>query len=62
MIKTEAELVKLREACRLADLAVEIGVHEIAEGKTEIEIIATIEFEMKKMGYDNVFFYNGINR
>ena len=55
MIKTEQELVKLREACRLADLAVEIGVHEIAEGKTEIEIIATIEFEMKKMGYDMSF-------
>ena len=55
MIKTEKEIVKIREACRLADLAVEIGVHEIAEGKTEMEILATIEFEMKKMGYEMSF-------
>lgn len=55
MLKTEDELVKLREACRLADLAVEIGVHEIAEGKTEMEILATIEYEMKQMGYNMSF-------
>ncbi len=55
MIKSEKEIVKIREACRLADLAVEIGVHEIAEGKTEMEILATIEFEMKKMGYEMSF-------
>ena len=55
MIKSEKEIVKIREACRLADLAVEIGVHEITEGKTEMEILATIEFEMKKMGYEMSF-------
>lgn len=55
MIKTERELVKIREACRLADLAVEIGVQEIADGKTEMDIIATIEYEMKKMGYEMSF-------
>ena len=55
MIKTEKEVEKIREACRLADLAVEIGVHEIAEGKTEMDILATIEFEMKKMGYEMSF-------
>lgn len=55
MIKSEKEIVKIREACRLADLAVEIGVHEITEGKTEMEILATIEFEMKKIGYEMSF-------
>lgn len=55
MIKTEKEIVKMREACRLADLAIEIGVHEISEGKTEMEILATIEFEIKKMGYEMSF-------
>ncbi|MFJ8245797.1 M24 family metallopeptidase [Peribacillus asahii] len=50
MIKTESELNNLREACRLADMAVDIGVHEIKEGKTEIEIVAAIEYEMKKSG------------
>ena len=55
MIKSEKEKVKIREASRLADLAVEIGVHEIAEGKTEMEVLAAIEFEMKKMGYEMSF-------
>ena len=55
MIKTEKEVEKIREACRLADLAVEIGVHEITEGKTEMDILATIEYEMKKMGYEMSF-------
>ena len=55
MVKTENEVKKIREACRLADLAVEIGVHEIAEGKTEMDILATIEYEIKKMGYEMSF-------
>lgn len=55
MIKSDKELIKIREACRLADLAVDIGVQEIAEGKTEMDIIAAIEFEMKKMGYEMSF-------
>ena len=55
MIKTEKEVEKIREACRLADLAVEIGVHEIKEGKTEMDILATIEYEMKKMGMKCLF-------
>lgn len=55
MIKSANEIVKIREASRLADLAVEIGVQEIAEGKTEMEILAAIEFEMKKMGYEMSF-------
>lgn len=55
MIKTESEIVKIREACRLADLAIEIGVHELTEGKTEMEILATIEYEMKMMGYEMSF-------
>lgn len=55
MIKTKNEVIKIREACRLADLAVEIGVHEIAEGKTEVEIVASIEYEMKRIGYEMSF-------
>ena len=55
MVKTENEVKKIREACRLADLAVKIGVHEIAEGKTEMDILATIEYEIKKMGYEMSF-------
>lgn len=48
LIKTEAELKILKEAALLADYAVQVGVNEIAEGKTEAEIVAKIEYEMKK--------------
>lgn len=50
LIKTPEELQILKEAALLADYAVEVGVSEIAEGKTEAEIVAKIEFEMKKKG------------
>lgn len=50
LIKTEAELKILKEAALLADYAVQVGVDEIAEGKTEAEIVAKIEYEMKKKG------------
>lgn len=55
-IKDEAELEKLREAARLADYAVEVGCREIAEGKTELEILTAIEFEMKKKGVSHMSF------
>lgn len=56
MIKSEDEMVKIREACRLADKAIEVGVSEIREGKTEMEILAAIEFEMKKIGVSQMSF------
>ncbi|MBK5462330.1 M24 family metallopeptidase [Peribacillus sp. TH27] len=56
MIKSEGEMVKIREACRLADVAIEVGVNEIHEGKTEMEILAAIEFEMKKAGVSQMSF------
>lgn len=50
MIKDEKEIAKIREACVLADYAVEVGCAEIKEGKTEFDILAVIEYEMKKKG------------
>lgn len=50
MIKDEKELAALREAARLADYAIEVGCAEIKEGKTELEILAAIEYTMKKKG------------
>lgn len=55
-IKSEDELAKLRKAAELADRAVEIGCREIAEGKTEMEILMAIEFEMKKLGAEKMAF------
>ncbi|MBT2754458.1 aminopeptidase P family protein [Mesobacillus foraminis] len=48
--KDDQELAKIREACELADFAIETGVQEIREGKTELEILAAIEYALKKKG------------
>ncbi|MDQ0174551.1 M24 family metallopeptidase [Bacillus chungangensis] len=50
MIKDAHEMKEIRIACELADFAMEVGVNEIAEGKTELDIVAAIEYEVKKKG------------
>jgi Xaa-Pro dipeptidase len=55
VIKSEDELEKLREAAKLADYAIEVGVNEIAEGKTEMEILNAIESAIKAKGYSMSF-------
>lgn len=56
MIKTDMELRFIEEACALADYAVEAGVSEIKEGKTELEVLAAIEFALKKKGVTEMSF------
>ncbi|TFD92507.1 Xaa-Pro peptidase family protein [Jeotgalibacillus sp. R-1-5s-1] len=56
VIKSEQEIQYLREAARLADFAIETACRELAEGKTELEILATIEFELKKKGITEMSF------
>ena len=56
MVKDEQEIALLRKACELADFAIETGVNELAEGKTELDIIAAIEFEVKKKGVSGMSF------
>ena len=56
VIKDEDELENLRKAAQFADKAVEIGCKEIAEGKTELEVLMAIEFEMKKKGVQKMSF------
>lgn len=55
-IKDEDELAKLRKACELADFAIEVGVNEIKEGVSELEIVAAIEYELKKKGIEQMSF------
>lgn len=50
VIKDEHELEKLRKAAELADYAIEIGCKEIAEGKTEMEIVTAIESAILEKG------------
>lgn len=56
MVKSPEELMKIREACKWADFAIEVGCNEISEGKTEMEILATIEYELKKKGIGKMSF------
>ncbi|MBS4199967.1 aminopeptidase P family protein [Bacillus sp. FJAT-49732] len=56
MIKDNNEISILRKACELADFAVQVGVNEIKEGKTELDIIAAIEYEVKKKGVSGMSF------
>ncbi|WP_313891583.1 Xaa-Pro peptidase family protein [Psychrobacillus sp.] len=56
VIKSEEELVNLRKAGELADYAIEVGCKEIAEGKTELELIAAIELALKDKGVTQMAF------
>lgn len=56
LIKDEKELSILREAAKLADLGVEIGVNAIKEGVSELDIVAKIEQELKKKGVREMSF------
>jgi Xaa-Pro dipeptidase len=56
MIKNEVELAKLREACQLADFAIQTGMDEIKEGKTELDVLAAIEYALKKKGVTQMSF------
>ncbi len=55
-IKSQDELANLRKAAELADYAIEVGCKEIAEGKTELEVLMAIEFEMKRKGAEKMSF------
>ena len=56
VVKDERELDILRKAASYADYAIEVGVSEIAEGKTELEILTAIELAMKKKGISHMSF------
>lgn len=56
LIKDEQEMKALRQAAELADKAVEIGVSAIRPGVTELELVAVIEYELKKLGVEGMSF------
>lgn len=51
LVKSADELQKMREAAKLADYAIQVGCDELAEGKTEIEVLSAIEAAILKKGY-----------
>lgn len=56
MMKDAKELKIIEEACALADYAIEVGVSEIREGKTELEILSAIEYALKQKGVTEMSF------
>lgn len=54
--KTPDELVKMRAAGEWADQAVNIGFSVLREGITEIEVVAEIEYQLKKRGCEGMSF------
>lgn len=56
LIKNENEISVLREAAKLADFGVEVGVHALQSGRTEMEILSMIEFELKRKGISEMSF------
>ncbi|SDN04950.1 M24 family metallopeptidase [Sediminibacillus halophilus] len=56
VIKDKKEYTILKQAADLADFGVKTGVEAIREGASEMEILAKIEFELKKQGVREMSF------
>lgn len=60
VIKSPQEYNILQQAAELADFGIETGMHAIREGVTEMEILATIEYELKKQGVQEMSFNTSV--
>ncbi|MFC3040122.1 M24 family metallopeptidase [Virgibacillus xinjiangensis] len=56
VIKNKKEYILLKEAASLADIGIETGIRSIKEGITELELIANIEYELKRHGVRQMSF------
>ena len=56
LIKEKHEIKIMREAARLADFGVQVGIDALQTGVTEMEVLATIEYELKKKGIREMSF------
>ena len=56
LIKDQEEVRRMQVAAEAADMAVSMIVDRIAEGKTEMDLIAEMEYEMKKQGFAKTSF------
>ena len=56
LVKTAAEIEKLQVAGSWADVAFEIGFQAVREGISEQEIVAEIEYQLKKQGISHMSF------
>ncbi|MGD6967956.1 M24 family metallopeptidase [Rossellomorea vietnamensis] len=56
VVKDEREIEIIRRAAEMADFGVQTGVNALQEGITEMEVLAKIEFELKKKGIRQMSF------
>ncbi|SFK40617.1 Xaa-Pro dipeptidase [Halobacillus dabanensis] len=56
VVKDEHEISVMKEAAELADFGVSVGVEALEEGVTEMEVLAKIEYELKKKGVAEMSF------
>ncbi|WP_100012109.1 M24 family metallopeptidase [Lentibacillus sediminis] len=56
VIKNKKEYALLKQAATLADFGIETGIKAIREGVSELEVVAAIEFELKKQGVQQMSF------
>ncbi len=56
VIKSEKEYNLLKHAAELADFGIKTGIAAIQEGVGELEVIAKIEYELKKQGIQEMSF------
>ncbi|MBN8193238.1 aminopeptidase P family protein [Bacillus sp. NTK074B] len=56
LVKDENEIEIMRRAAEMADFGVEVGVSTLQEGVTEMEVLAKIEYELKKKGIREMSF------
>ncbi|WP_273131294.1 M24 family metallopeptidase [Bacillus weihaiensis] len=56
VVKDHDEINILRKAAELADFGVQVGIHALKTGVTEMEVLATIEYELKKKGIREMSF------
>ncbi|WP_027964256.1 M24 family metallopeptidase [Halalkalibacillus halophilus] len=56
VIKSKVEIEILKEAAAFADFGIETAVKHISPGKTELEIIAEVEYALKQKGIRNMSF------
>jgi Xaa-Pro dipeptidase len=62
MIKSAYELSRIREAARITDEAFEAALAQLHPGMTELELIARIEYDMRRQGHAGVMRMRGYNQ
>ncbi|WP_085993270.1 M24 family metallopeptidase [Oceanobacillus senegalensis] len=56
VVKDESEIAVIKRATEMADYGVQVGINALKEGITEMEVLAKIEYELKKKGIREMSF------